>query len=539
MYADVALKEPVETLTYRVPTNLYLSVVKGSLVEVVFRGKKSLGVVIGLKKHLKPSLKDKKILSLDGLVCSNWIRDKEINLARQIAQFSQAPIGIVIFRLMPIVQKRSIVPMIGSSNESFNIKAKRYHLVADLGERIRQYLRIIKRMQSTNNQAMIVVSQGVVARISTILKEQGINFKTADSLTKNAKTIAAYREFQSGGIQVLLGTRKIIGWPGHNLRLIIVDDPIHLAHSDDREPYLDSATIALFRKKFGINVVLGFPVYTPELFSSELNNSANKIKIDEPQAQLEIVELKQGLVSSRLREIILTKEQVFIIAPRKGLGGIMRCLDCDNSVRCPKCQTTVFFGEDEGVCGECQQQVFASSCRVCGGHALQSLGIGSEQMLKELKKEFGEISGQITIITEGEVDQIPDNTTIIFSFADSPLSSPHLLRPYRFLGLIKDLSSRGQVIVQTKNTSSSWWQVLGGNKKTMQDLLMERKKYNLSPFTKVYSLLNPSKKIIDVIGKAGYEIELQNDILKVSIPKGENLDLSDFRNLRVKSPSLI
>lgn len=536
MFADVAIKEPIEALTYRIPSEVLISASIGSLISVPFRGKKVYGVIIGIHKKIKPELKDKKIFPIYKIVCSNWAGDPEIKLAKIISQYSQTSFGIAIFRLMPIVSKKLVVSPGLKVQHTYH--ANRYHLFLGIAERVDQYVKLFNQLQP-DQQALIVAPQNTISKIKANLQLNKISFGTVDSTTKTSHDLKIYKELQLGKIQILLGTRKIVGWPGKNLKFIIIDDPINFSHFDEREPYLDSTTIAIFRKKIGINLILGFPIYTPELYFSQKLGEAKKIRALKKENYIEIVDLKQGLISSRLRELILAQEIIYIICPRKGQGGVMRCTDCDNLVRCPKCEATIFFGADGGICNECDEKVFAISCSICHGHSIQSLGIGLDQIKKHIEKEFPEQIKNIVFLTEGDIDNIPPTAYVVFSFADAPLSSPHLLRPYRFLSIIKDLSSERHIVVQTKNTTSAWWRVLAGDKETLEHILKERQKFKLPPFAKIYNLINPSSKIIENIKKSGFETQLENDILRISIPADKNLDLGYLKSVKVKSPSLI
>lgn len=539
MFANVALKEQTAPLTYRIPSNLLIEASVGSLVEVFFRGKKSLGIIVSLKKSLPPPLKDKKILTIEKNICTNWVPKKTLELAERIARASLVPIGIILFRLMPPVLKRSLSSTPANLDLTSHHISQRFHFYGSLKSRSATYAQIIKRAKA---QVLIVAPQSNIAFLEKDFKSEGIDFALLDSNTKQSYDLKIYNDFLAGKVSILVGTRKIIGWQGKSLKTIIVDDPINLAHKDDQQPYLDSASIALFRKKSGINVILGAPIITPELLYSENLGRAKRLKALSESLSLEITLLKKGLLSNSLIDFMgeNNKTPIYLICPRKGIGGTMRCLDCDSILECRSCKAPAFLGGDNK-CQECGSEINAIECQQCRGHNLQSFGIGIDAFERELKKEFVQIPKNIHLITEGEVSSILEGSLVVIGFADAPLSAPLLSRPYRLLGMIKDLASNCRVIVQTKNLDSSWWQILAGNQAAISKTLEERKKFNLSPYSRTYTIMGKSRKLELALKQKGCEFIKNNDTLKISVNSNQKINFSDLeiKNIKLKLPSLI
>jgi primosomal protein N' (replication factor Y) len=102
-----------------------------------------------------------------------------------------------------------------------------------------------------------------------------------------------------------------------------------------------------------------------------------------------------------IREIqnTLTKgERVFIFSLRRGLATITVCRDCNQEVLCEKCLAPlVLYLSRDGkkrmfVCNRCKQEANTETvCRNCGSWNLLPLGIGTDTVFEEVKKQFPKI----------------------------------------------------------------------------------------------------------------------------------------------------
>lgn len=111
---------------------------------------------------------------------------------------------------------------------------------------------------------------------------------------------------------------------------------------------------------------------------------------------------KFSVLSNEIKEIIKQnlehKKHTFLFALRKGLATITTCRDCDTVVLCDKCNSPLILHaiqKNEGPehrifnCPICKiEKNPYMVCRICGSWNLVPMGIGTELVENEIKKEF-------------------------------------------------------------------------------------------------------------------------------------------------------
>jgi primosomal protein N' (replication factor Y) len=121
-----------------------------------------------------------------------------------------------------------------------------------------------------------------------------------------------------------------------------------------------------------------------------------------PLPEVEVVDLREELkagnrsIFSRslargIREALDAKEQVMLFLNRRGTASFVQCRDCGYVPECKSCSVSLTYHEPEGalICHYCRRRMaLPLECPVCKGTRIRPMGIGTERVEEEAKKEF-------------------------------------------------------------------------------------------------------------------------------------------------------
>ncbi|MEK7184248.1 MAG: hypothetical protein AAB701_01875 [Patescibacteria group bacterium] len=490
MFVDVLIDQPVRhALSYQITPEILPYITVGSLVEVPFGRKKSFGIVQSLKRRRPQTTAN--IRPVLRLLMSNWVQTETLRIAAALADHTGEPPGVCLFRLLPPAGKKLPVAQVHETQAAWRL-SKRYHLIAPRADRFRQYLTMIRKAIRVGQQTLLIIPSAFVQELSSALDPAWAT-AIVDGSISATKQRAAANSFLGGTVQVLIGTRHIIGWPANSLRWLIVDDVTHPAHLDEQRPYADSATIAFIRHTVDAShLVLGTALPTAGMALAEQEHTAQRIRLSLP---LTPITLRQRRFDPD-EQSESAGPATLLIAPRTGLGGNIYCEQCDWVLSCANChgeldiQPTVIKFR----CYSCDQQTpRPTRCLSCHSSLIAERGIGVDAIRTQLERDHGAMLSTIHLGTESELETSAHYSTIIFLYADSPILSPRLDRPIDYVRSISE--ARGQcdhLSIQTKHPEQTVWQLLGDNAPAAyRDLLKRREQAQLQPYWRALSFPQP------------------------------------------------
>ncbi len=475
MFVDVVPDQPVrQPLTYRTtPATLpYLSV--GSLVIVPFGRTETFGVVVKLRRRHAATLAATSLKPIASVVAPHWAPAATIRLADALAAYTHEPVGVCLFRLLPPSGKRiGDWPAAGAVPAQTARDAGRIHCCAPWQERLAAYVGIARKGAAGSRQTLIIcptkrVAELVVACTAAGLRAVAVSGQQAPTLQR-----AVAKQAAAGDLDVIVGTRQIVGWPVRSLGTVVVDDATNPAHRDDQRPYADTATIAWLRSQVEqCRLVLGSALPTFAMAAAERRGTAIRLKTAGARGAITIARTPQsGLLVPRLLERIAdsgaTRGSVAIVAPRAGSGGALHCRSCGWRLRCAHCggDTNADERSGEAQCYDCRLATKQPGrCPECGSYGIAVVGIGDTSVAAALTAQLGGLPASIVIGTEQLLDDARRFETIAFVYADSPLLSPDLDRPFVFgRSVLEAAGMADTVIVQTRDPAHPFWKLLGPN----------------------------------------------------------------------------
>ncbi|MEM6997693.1 MAG: primosomal protein N' [Patescibacteria group bacterium] len=391
----------------------------GAVVQVSFRGKKSLGVVVAEtgpnKKALKLDKTDYKIpaemlqasLNLAKISASSW---------SGIAGLLVGPLSLSKSRLThPAHAATNVPPKLTTPQKKVVTEAARHgatspiliHGVTGSGKS-RVYLELVKRTLDSGRSCIIMSPEvGLSNHLYEYLRAH-INepiYQYSSGLTRARRSHIWKTVSQSKTPLVIVGPRSSLFCPLSNLGLIVLDEFHDSSYKQDNDPRYSSLHMAsLLSREHQCLVVCGSA--TPNVedyywFSSagypilELPEKALK---DAAKPQIDIVDLAssnhKGLLSkAALRQIsssIENDHQSLVYLNRRGNNRLVKCSQCDWIANCHECEYRLVLHKDMSrvVCHVCgQKQQVRSTCPKCSS-SIEFRSPGIKELAGEVSRAF-------------------------------------------------------------------------------------------------------------------------------------------------------
>lgn len=203
------------------------------------------------------------------------------------------------------------------------------------------------------------------------------------------------------GHRLGFGARGALVAPVRDPALLVVTEEAHPAYKDDRAPRIDARRVASERAALagGTCVLMGS---APSVESVQRARSAGTlIEVDRSaeRAAHPVVEtvapphdrVFARLLHRRIQEAVAGGNRVALLAAQRGYARALWCAVCSRSLRCPRCESGLFFDRvgSRVNCGRCGLQAPApEACPNCGGSDWRYLGAGSERLADQVAHSF-------------------------------------------------------------------------------------------------------------------------------------------------------
>ena len=384
---------------------------KGSRVEVLFAGKKYIGVVSGFPRQAEVMTGDKpiKVNPIEAPSALPKVSEKEISLWRAVASYYMCTVGEVYKAAYPGMRtQKEEKAVISKRRKKEDVPGENISTAPELSEdQERAYNEIRKAFEVGKpvllngvtgagkteiyiKLALEAIGGGAIGGVaepgshSSVLYlvpeialsrqlEERLRRYFGDKLlcfhsgiTTAAKEKVCDKLRQSDG-WIVLGTRSAVFLPFRKLGLVIVDEEHDRSYKQDSPAprYNGRDTAALLASIHGCPIVTGSA--TPS-FESTYNCATGRyaeIHLDKPyhgQSDTEtiIIDTKRekrrnGMVGSISRELIaLIKQtvseggQVMVLRGRKAYATAIQCSLCGHILKCPRCNVSLTYSKSGG-----------------------------------------------------------------------------------------------------------------------------------------------------------------------------------------------
>lgn len=523
----------------------------GSVVKIPVRNKSILGIVIS---------------STDASDTKSNIKNMSFNL-RKITEIKENSIllnqflstGIEVSEYFASSKSRTLLSLIPTSfRENYdkisklnknekeetekinNIKTEKILFQTNKEDRISYYKTLIRSSFAEKKSLFFILP--TEQDVETWSKElsrgiENFSFKAHGGMSEK-KQIEAFKNIMETDHPILVvASPQFLSIPRKDIKTIILENESKTSYKMMVRPFLDFRIFAeLYAQKIQAKFILADSLLRFETLGrreefteiSSLSfrlNFEGEIEIKDPNPKIEGEASKKFKLLSEenieeIKNTISKKQNVFIFSLRKGLATITVCKDCSSPVLCNNCSSpVVLYLSRDGkkrmfICNKCKTQMDPQmKCPHCDSWNLTPLGIGTEGVEEEIKKNFPKTkifkidkesaktnAGAIKIIKsfEDEKGSILIGTEMAFHYMtkkvdlsiiasfDSLWSIPNFKMSEKILHIIFSTISHTtkKLIIQTKNEKDEILKSINNESilSFVREELQDRKNLNYPPY---------------------------------------------------------
>ena len=421
MYYQIYVKKRKSTYTYSSDKELEI----GTYCEVDFAKSKLLGIVI--RETKKEDIGDFKIKSIDKVLLDiPKIPENILNLAIFINTYyitdffaSLALVGpyekmsldsikkleiedTVIKEEIHLSEKQSeIYSKIVNSEENYFL----LHGITGSGKTQIYIKLIIEALNRKKGSIFLVPEISLTTQMVTGLKKIfGDNISIIHSKMTPAKKKEEWEKIYSGKSKIVIGARSAIFAPVNNLGYIIMDEEHENTYKQEDNARYHTRNVALKRAMLeGCKVVFGSATPSFETYYYSQKGKIKLLELNEryngatlPEVEIVNLEDEEGYISKTLlenmKETISKGEQVILILNRKSHSIQVKCHECNEKLKCPRCSVNLQYYKqiNKLKCSHCDYSVkMYEKCPNCKSSKFDFLGLGTEKLEEELNELFG------------------------------------------------------------------------------------------------------------------------------------------------------
>ena len=428
MIIEILLPLPLnkKTFYYKIQPENLNNIKIGGLVEVIFRKKKKIGLI--LKQHKKVDF-NKKILFVERIFEDLYFSEEIIKSMQFISGYSCIHISLIFklflsgfvqkkikFEEKKIDVKKNKLRLSDCQKNALNSLSKvnlKKHSVITLhgvtgSGKTRVYMHNVIKKFLKGYQCLILVPEIILTKewVNEIKKDFGVSPKVYHSSIKKSEKSRLWKSSILGKPNIIVGTRSSLFLPFSNLGLIVVDEEHDTSYKQDEGVIYHARDMAIARasfEKIPIHLVSAIP--SLETFNNIQNKKFRHFKInkryaDYPLPKTKIVNLnlkkiKNSFVSDESIEIVkkfLEKgEQVLFFLNRRGYAPYLICKNCGYKQICNNCSMYLTFhkSKNKAVCHHCssEKKIF-NKCKDEKNCDFIMYGPGVEKIYEEVSKLF-------------------------------------------------------------------------------------------------------------------------------------------------------
>jgi primosomal protein N' (replication factor Y) len=400
----------------------------GTVIHATVRGRKIPGIVLSSidvreeKYDLRAADFALKKLDTEKTPKKKMFRASFIRAVHDAAEWHGTHEGIVVSTLassqilasLPSIEE--YVPKAGE--ETTGVKADLLVLQAEREERIRTYRNLAREAFARGASVFIVAPTIIEAEQLAVHLERGIENRVilfTSELSKK-KLIGAWNHAVTNREPVLVvGTPVILSIPRSDLDTIVIERESARAYRGRERPYLDVRQVAeSLSAHSGARLILAdFPLRVETRYRVDIHEAEELARSQVRPGGTEQVSVidtrpkdtKRGErrmfsaltteTKAEIKTVLKKGGRAIVFAARKGIAPLTICNDCGTPITDPNsglpmtlhktANGNVFLSHRSGAALPAE-----TSCTVCGGWNLVTLGIGIDRVVEELEKEFPE-----------------------------------------------------------------------------------------------------------------------------------------------------
>lgn len=414
----------IDFFDYEIPENLLKKINVGSQVLIPLKNKIGQGLVFELTNQ-SDFENLKQIISLDDQLPKISVKQMEFIKWFSRYYFYSLPSTIKLFLPEQIKRKAQIKknsqlftwnnkkikvkdPIIKIAKQINNSKSKKFlALDYDYENKIILYQALMENCIKSDKQILIVVP--TIEKINALVAHLPIKWKnqtivlTKEITSSKSGYMEIWTKIKENKTKIIIGTRNAIYYPLDNLAWIIVDDiqSPDLKSWDQNPRFHAIDCVRKIQEITDCRILLtGYAPAIEDFYLAreqkyQLITLGNK-KVGKQVKILNLRDARQDQFTylswpllENIRERLMKKKSIALIVNKKGFASRLQCLDCQYTEQCPQCGLSLVVSGGKLKCFHCQtEKNILLTCPNCRGANLKPLGVGQEQIIESLKKEF-------------------------------------------------------------------------------------------------------------------------------------------------------
>ena len=421
MYYQIYVQKRKSTYTYS--SDIELSI--GTYCEVDFANSKLLGIVI--RESKKEDIGDFKIKSINKVLSDiPKIPENILNLAIFINTYyitdffaSLALIGPYDKMSLESIEKLEIEDI--DIKEDVELSEKQYKIYSEIvnskelyfllhgitgSGKTQIYIKlIIEALKRKKGSIFLVPEISLTTQmVSGFKKIFGDNISIIHSKMSSSKKKEEWEKIYSGKTRIVIGARSAIFAPVKDLGYIIIDEEHENTYKQEDNARYHTRNVALKRSMLeGCKVIFGSATPSFETYYYAQNGQIKLLELNEryngaslPEVEVVNLENEEGYISKilleNIKDTISRGEQVILILNRKSHSIQVKCYDCNEKLKCPRCSVNLQYYKQTNKlkCSHCEYSTnMYKKCPNCESDKFNFLGMGTEKLEEELDELFG------------------------------------------------------------------------------------------------------------------------------------------------------
>jgi primosomal protein N' (replication factor Y) (superfamily II helicase) len=401
------------------------------------------------------------------------------------------------------------------------------------------YLNILANVLSTGKQALVLVPEISLTPQTIERFKQRFNapIDILHSGLTDKERLRVWLQSKNDENAIIVGTRSSLFSPFKNLGMIIIDEEHDSSYKQQEGWRYHARDLAIMRAKIeNIPILLGSATPSLETLKNAQNHKYQLLQLTERAGNASLAKqsildirglpliagLSQSLVD-QVKKHLSNNNQVMLFLNRRGFSPQLLCHDCGWIAECPRCEHPYTYHQKQHKlsCHHCDTpRSVPEQCPKCGSTHLIPIGVGTEQLEKQLEILFPNIKisriDRDTVSKKGALNNylyniqqggahilvgtqilakghhFPEVTLVGIIDVDGALFSSDFRATERFAQLYTQVSGRagreakaGEVILQTYHPDHPLLNILltKGYRAFANATLQERQQTQLPPFS--------------------------------------------------------
>ena len=431
MICEILLPLPINKTFYYVGVRSNKDLFKGSLVEVEFKKKVIVGVVINFIKSTtlrKPLKKINKVLN------PFFLNSEIMRSINFISQYSCNQSSMILKMFLSNFPIKASKMLLGQNKIKKKINEKKLKLNSNQEEVVRKidaltftkfkvillegvtgsgktrvYLHKVRKVINQGYQCLILVPEIILTTqwVEDVKNDFDIEPTVYHSSIKKKEREEIWKKTNLNQERLIIGTRSALFLPFSKLGLIVIDEEHDSSYKQEEQLIINARDFSIVRAK-NANCLVILSSATPSLESShnsilkkyehfKLHKRVNNVQL--PNFKIIDMKKENSIISNELtnsiKKNIDSNHQTLIFINKRGYSSFIICKKCGFSKVCEKCNTSLALhnhSKNKGylLCHHCNyREVFKNSCQSCNQeNTFIFPGLGIEKIAEEIAFKF-------------------------------------------------------------------------------------------------------------------------------------------------------